>query len=266
MVAILGVYNRAELSAAAVTRKIEDGRVPAEVLQRIAEDLDGIIAGGDTKIKIDSSKFDNGYPTARMEIVKNYYDAKNKPQVFERIVWQSSFDYDSEAGGLVLYRGYSGIGTEDKLLDENKEDWERQLFVPICNGVSFFKIQVPKTQSSTEQLPIEPEFEDKWESAGLPLGVVVSISFAEPYKTVEGTLDVLDEEKISRAIAVDRTRGIKFVVTKKQDEEDDENKDEQSDGKEKGKTKESEDNKSADGNDVISKDANDLFNQKKQRR
>ena len=94
MVSVLTVYDRAERSAAAVTRKIEDGRLPAEVLQRIAEDLDRILsAGADTKITIDSSKTDKGYSTARMEIVRTYYDHDDKPQEFERIVWQSNFDY-----------------------------------------------------------------------------------------------------------------------------------------------------------------------------
>jgi hypothetical protein len=39
---------------------------------------------------------------------------------------------------------------------------------------------------------------------------VVTISFAEPYKRADGTFDVLDEEKIIRTIAIDRTRKIRF--------------------------------------------------------
>ena len=54
LVAVLVVYNRAERSAAAVTRKLDDSRLLSEVMQRIAEDLDGIIATGtDTKIIIE---------------------------------------------------------------------------------------------------------------------------------------------------------------------------------------------------------------------
>ena len=253
MVSVLAIYNRAERSAEAITRKIEDGRLSAEVLQRIAEDLDGILsAGADTKITIDSGKFDNGYPIARMEIVRTYYDQDDKPQVFERVVWQSSYDYDSEYGGLVLYRSHSGIGTEDKLLDEKKEDWQRQLFVPICDGLSYFKIQVPKALEFGEL-----EFEDVWTEASLPLGVVVGVSFAEPFKTVEGTLDVAEEEKVSRAIAIDRTRKIKFVAAERT--EDDPNSkeaktgdDDEGAGKDEGKDK-SEDKTKLDesGNKVV---------------
>ena len=148
-----------------------------------------------------------------MIILKTYHDSKNNPQTFEEITWQTSYDYDSEAEGLVLYRSHKGIAVEDKLLDEEKEDWETELFVPICEGVTFFKIQVPKGE----------EFLNSWTSASLPKGIVITISFTEPFKMLDGTLDVLDEEKIKRTIAIDRTRKIKFILIKKEYEEDTDN-------------------------------------------
>jgi len=209
LVAVLGIYSRAETSAGAITRKLDSSRLPCEVLQRIAEDLDRIIASGsDTKVTVEN-KFDNLYPSARLTILKTIYDKSNKPQTFEKIIWQSSYDYDSDANGLALYRSHTGIGPEDKLLDEKKENWERELFIPICTGVTFFKIQIPKGE----------DFQDKWTSNSLPPGVVVTISFAEPFKTLTGTLDVPDAEKITRTIAIDRTRKIKFIFVKKEDEE-----------------------------------------------
>jgi hypothetical protein len=99
---------------------------------------------------------------------------------------------------------------EDKVLDSNKDDWERGLFVPICAGITFFRIKVPWGES----------YLDKWTSTSLPPGVEVSISSAEPFKTVGGTLDVPEEEKIIRTIAVDRTRKIKFTVEKSGTSED----------------------------------------------
>jgi prepilin-type N-terminal cleavage/methylation domain-containing protein len=208
LISVLGIYSRAERSASAITRKLESSRPACEVLQRIAEDLDGIIASSsDTKVTIEN-KFENGYPTARLRIVKTIYDRRNRKQTFENIVWQSN--YDNDANSLVLYRSHSGIAVEDKLLDEQKEDWERELFVPICAGVTFFKIQVPKGE----------DFQDKWTSSSLPRGIVVTISFAQPFKTLAGTLDVPDVEKITRTLAVDRTRKIKFTFVKKEDEEE----------------------------------------------
>ena len=209
LVAVLGIYSRAETSAAAVTRKLDSSRVSSEVLQRIAEDIDRIVTpGSDTKVTIEN-KFENGFSTARLTILKTIYDSKNKPQVFEKIVWQSS--YDNDANGLVLYRSYSGVGLEDKLLDEQRESWEKEYpFVPICTGVTFFKIQVPRGEN----------FQDKWTSDSLPKGIAVTISFAKPFKTLMGTLDVPDAEKITRTIAVDRTRKIKFIFIKKEYEEE----------------------------------------------
>jgi prepilin-type N-terminal cleavage/methylation domain-containing protein len=207
LVAVLSIYSRAETSAAAITRKLDSSRLPSEVLQRIAEDLDRIGAPGvDTKVTIEN-KFENGFSTARLTVLKTIYNSKNEKQTFERIVWQTS--YDNDANSLILYRSHSGIALEDKLLDEQKEDWEKELFVPICTGVTFFKIQVPMGEN----------FLDNWASDSLPRGIVVTISFAEPFKTLAGTLDVPEDEKVIRNIAIDRTRAIKFNLVKKEGEE-----------------------------------------------
>jgi len=204
LVAVLVVYNRAERSAAAVTRKLDNSRLLSEVMQRIAEDLDGIIAtGADTKINIEN-KFKNGFPTAKLTITRTIFNSKNQEQIFENIVWQASYDFESNVDGLVLYRSHSGIAMEDKVLDKNKDDWERGLFVPICAGITFFRIKVPMGET----------YLDKWTSTSLPPGIEVTISAGEPFKTVGGTLDVPEEEKIIRTIAVDRTRKIKFTVEK----------------------------------------------------
>jgi hypothetical protein len=204
LVAVLVVYNRAERSAAAVTRKLDETRLLSEVMQRIAEDLDGIIASGeDTKINIEN-KFKNGFPTAKLTITRTIFDSKNQEQIFENIVWQTNYDFESNVDGLVLYRSHSGIAMEDKVLDKNKDDWERGLFVPICAGITFFRIKVPWGET----------YLDKWTSTSLPPGIEVTISSAEPFKTVGGTLDVPEEGKVIRTVAIDRTRKIKFTVEK----------------------------------------------------
>jgi hypothetical protein len=202
LVAVLSVYNRAQASAAALTRKLDSSKLPSEVLQRIVEDLDRVAApSADTKVTVEN-KFENGFSTARLTVFQTIYNNKNEKQTFEKIVWQTN--YDNDANSLILYRSHSGIAMEDKLLDENKEDWERELFVPICAGVTFFKIQVPA----------DGNFLDSWTSDSLPPGIVVTISFAEPFKTLDGTLDVPEEEKVVRSMPVDRTRVIKFVLPK----------------------------------------------------
>ncbi len=214
LVTVLAVYSRAEKSVSAVTARLAQNRMPLEILQRIAEDLDAITSrSSDTKITIEN-KFDSGFTIARLTILQTIYDGKNKKEPLEKIVWQTGYDYESDAVGLVLYRSYSGIGLEEKLLDKKKDDWERELFIPICSGITFFKVQVPG-----EKEPL-----DKWTDARVPPAVVVTISFAEPIKMLDGSFDVPENEKNKRTIAIDRTRKIDFVFVKKEYEEESNNK------------------------------------------
>jgi hypothetical protein len=201
LVAALSIYNRADKSAEKVTRKLQSSQLSSEVLQRIAEDLDRIISSDtDTTINI-QNKFKNGFPAARLTITKNIKDNANKEQNFEEIIWQSLYDYESPATGLVLYRGYSGIALEDKLLDKSKDDLELKRSAPVCSGVTFFEINAIQ-----DGKPV-----DKWDGPA-PSGIKVTLSFAEPFKKVNGTLDVPDTEKDTRTIAIDRTRKIRFAL------------------------------------------------------
>lgn len=208
LVAVLGIYSRAENAAAGVTRKLDSVRLPAEILQCIAEDLDRVVGtSSDAKITIEN-KIANGLQTARLRISKTFYNKQDKEQIFEEIIWQGNYDYETD-NGLVLYRSHSGVTVEDKLLDDQKENWEKELFVPICAGATFFKIETLRDKGLL----------DKWTSTALPYGIVVTVSFAEPFEKLDGTLDVPDTEKISRTIAVGKSRKIKFIVVKKEAEE-----------------------------------------------
>lgn len=201
LIALLGIYNRAERATAAVNRKLDSSRLPGEILQRMAEDIDKLIStGSDTKITIKAG-FQHGYRGSKMTIERTIKDSKNKDVMLEEIIWQSYYDIESDMEGLVLYRGHSGIMLEDKLLDAQRADWEKGYpMVPICSGVTFFEIVVPSGE----------KFLEKWTSAVLPKGVIVSISFTEPMRTSDGDFEILDQYKTTRTIAVDRTRAIKF--------------------------------------------------------
>ena len=204
IVAVLGIYHRAENSAAAVTRRLDSSRLPGEVLQRIAEDLDNIISSSsDATITIEN-KFENVasimlVPAAKLTITRTIKDSRDREQIFQEVIWQSSYDFDSALNSLILYRSAGGLNLEDKVLEKNKDDFERELFVPICSGITFFRINALAGKD-----PI-----DRWNGSP-PRGIMVTISFAEPYKTADGTFDVLDEEKFTRTIAIDRTRKIRF--------------------------------------------------------
>jgi len=207
LVTVLGIYSRAESVSATITHRFDSSRLSSEVLQRIAEDLDRIIASDAYTTVSIKNKFEKGFPTAQLIITKTIVDARKKAKIFEHIIWQTNYDFDTDS--LVLYRHRtSELGLwEDKLLDEERESWEQDLFVPICDGITFFKIQAVKNG----------ELLDKW-TGKMPLGIGVTISFAEPFKTLENTWDVFDEQKFTRVIAIDRTRKIKFKIAQKKPE------------------------------------------------
>ncbi|MHC4618053.1 MAG: PulJ/GspJ family protein [Planctomycetota bacterium] len=229
LVTMITIYRQAETSAAAVSRRLDRYGLPFEILQRIAEDLDRIIASGsDTKITIEN-KLVKGYPAARLTILKTFKADEGRESEFERIVWQSAYDLESagDSNGLVLFRSHSGLSLEDKLLDEKRADLEKMYpLVPICSGVTHFSIQVPKG---------EEELLDRWSGNTLPKGVVVTISFAEPLDTGMGTLEAPEEERITRTVAIDRTRKLRFAFVKKEPEEEetaDEEEEEEADDEE----------------------------------
>jgi prepilin-type N-terminal cleavage/methylation domain-containing protein len=201
LVSILTVYNRIRLSANAVESKFESSGLKNEVLQRIAEDMDRIISSDtDTKVAIEN-KVTNGYHSAMIAFTKNYKDSEKRDRTFERITWTCGYDYQSQAGRLALYRSYTGVGLEDKVLDKKKYDWEREAYVPICSGITFMKISAIQDKG-----PV-----DKWDAVPPP-GIIVTISFAEPIKKADGSYDVPEEEKFTRTIAIDRTKKINFDI------------------------------------------------------
>jgi hypothetical protein len=204
LTAILGVYGQANRAAEAVLDKIESPALGNEVLQRIAEDLDGIVGADDNVSVRIRNGYDNGFVTAELVVRRTLKDAENEEQVLEEITWRAGYDYDSAVPGLVIYRSRTGVGLADKLLDAKREDWESNYpLIPVCRGVTYFRIEIPKGEGAL----------DRWSDPSPPPGVRVMISFATPYETVRGTLDVLDDEKVTRTIAVDRLRPIRFAMT-----------------------------------------------------
>jgi prepilin-type N-terminal cleavage/methylation domain-containing protein len=203
LTAILTVYGRMNDASDAVLRKIDSPALADEVFQSIQEDLDRIL-GTEPGVTIQiQNGSDNKYARAQLVIRRTLRDSKNQEQTFEEITWRAGYDYDSSFG-LVIYRGHEGINSEDQFLDQRREAWEKNYpLVPICRGVTFFQIEVPRGEG----------FLDRWSDTALPPGVRVTISFAQPFETVRGTYDVDDAEKITRTIAIDKTRRIRFIAS-----------------------------------------------------
>jgi prepilin-type N-terminal cleavage/methylation domain-containing protein len=202
LVAVLGIYGQANRAAEAVLRKTEAPSLALEVLQLMAEDLGRTLGAEGTTLRIQNG-FDHGFPRAEMILRRTYHDGENKEQVLEEIIWRTAYDYEGQTPGLVLYRSYDGAAPEDKLLDAGRAGWEKSYpFVPVCRGLTFLRIQACKGE----------DLVDRWGPPTLPPGLMITLSFAEPYETVQGTRDVTDDQKVSRTIAVDATRRIKFAV------------------------------------------------------
>jgi prepilin-type N-terminal cleavage/methylation domain-containing protein len=205
LIAVLTVYGRVEAGAAAIEEHLEKDRIIRQVHQLIAEDIDRIIAAGSSTTISVENKYTAGLASAQLKITKFIYDEKDRQQPFEEIIWQTNYKPDTSK--LVLYRSHSGLAPEDKLLDSKKQEWQREMFIPVCEGITFFNILVHKGQRLYE----------KWDSDELPDGIEISLSFDEPFKSVTGAMEVLDSQKYARTIAVDRTKTLKFIIRREKE-------------------------------------------------
>jgi hypothetical protein len=202
LTAILTVYGRANHAADAVLSKIETPSLASEVLHLIAQDLRSTLGAEELTVQVRNG-FDNGFARAELVLRRTFHDKDDKEQALQEIIWRAGYDRGGDTSGLIIYRSYNGAAPEDKLLDQGREDWEKNYpFVPVCRGVTFFQIQACKGE----------ELVDQWTTPAPPAGVKVTLSFGEPYQTVGGTLDVMEEEKVSRTLVIDATRKIKFAV------------------------------------------------------
>lgn len=202
IIASIGIYGQMQKTVDQMNSAVENQQLPNEILQYIAEDLDSIVAplsgrDSDTKISI-QNKTDNFYQSAQLKITRTYYDNNNEKQIFDEIIWQSNYDFSTNA--LILYRSHSGLTVEDKLLGGEKDKFKNELFIPVAAGLTYFKIQVPRGDTLLES----------WNSERLPNSVIISLSLVPPFKDTNGSFIVLENEMYTRTVAIDRTRQIKF--------------------------------------------------------
>ena len=199
MVAAISIYTGIRRAEAVINKRLESGFLAMEILQRIAEDIDRLaLPGSDVTMSIKNKIEPGGYKSAQMIIESKIYDKDNKPQVFEKIVWQSHPDLD--ANGLIIYRAHGGYTLEDKMLEEPKEKYEREWFIPICSGATLFSIDTIN-DSNTNQT---------WEGQNLPPAVKISISFTEPQQDLLGNPIIPEEAIKTRTVVIDRFRQLAY--------------------------------------------------------
>jgi type II secretory pathway component PulJ len=201
MIAAIGIYTGIRQTEAAINRRLESGFLTTEILQRVAEDIDRLaMPGSDVTMSIRNKTEDGGYKSAQMIVESKIYDKDNKPQTFEKIIWQSRGDQD--ANGLVIYRAHGGYTLEDKMLDADgqKEKYEREKFIPICSGATLFSIEAVIDDNTVQT----------WESRDLPQGIKISISFTKPQQDVMGNLVIPQEAVKTRTITINRFRQLVY--------------------------------------------------------
>ena len=221
LTAVLAIHSRAEKIVGEITRKLDRPNAAKEILQLIEEDIDNVYASdnpADVAVSVENKMSPQGFSLARLKIERPITTKNRDLQTFEKIIWQTSYDYVTNS--LILYRSHTGLISEDKMLDDDRAEFEVNYpFVPICHGMTYFMIELPKfANKKEEEDAFAPENRlNSWRSNTLPYGLIVSISFSDKiYKTLNGTLDVPPGEKITRVMAVDASKNISFMFTEQQ--------------------------------------------------
>lgn len=231
IIVTMTIYSRVSKAAERVEQEISSDNTAVGVLQLIAEDIDRISASGEgTEIRIENKSID-GIDKSQMILTSYIYDNNNKKQPYERVTWRSYFDeYDRM---LYLYRAHGGIVLEDTMLDkvvsfshlegqkisqEQLQENDNEMFVPICRGMSLFEFCVPADDDNEES---EPKY--SWSGTKMPNAVTINISFAEPIEDVFGDYIIPEDKIYTRTAATDRLRDIDFQFVKKTFELEDPN-------------------------------------------
>jgi hypothetical protein len=207
LVAVIMIYGRIRGDAATILARLDKEAIPDEILQKIAEDVDRLAAPGfDATISI-QNKIDTGYNSAQLIIENRYYDNSEppKPNIYERVVWQSM--YDPMLDQMTLYRSHSGLNLEDAVVDNLRSGAEKpDNFVPICPGLTYFGVYA--LTDANEMTP-------QWQKQTMPGGILVKLSLRPMIQMADGSFELPEENIASRVVAVDRTRPIAYKISAK---------------------------------------------------
>jgi type II secretory pathway component PulJ len=200
LVTLFTIYSQTRRDADNISSTLERSGLSERIQQLIAQDLDRFYAVTEDVTFNLQPRLEGGLIGSSLTMESKIYDSLSRPQTYEKITWQTR--YDAETRSMVLYRGHSGLVSEDKLLESQRTPEERRQLVPLCNGLTYFEIgAVAQGLKRTAYAgPI------------LPTQVVVSLSFAPAEK--RGNDYVIPPEQIvTRTIAVNRLRKINYIFT-----------------------------------------------------
>ncbi len=206
--ATLGVYQHIRDASVMVDDRMSQHRLQNEIMQKITEDIDRLaVPGVEVTINFHNRSVKGTkkqlYNSGQLILNNSFYGINDKKQVYEEIVWQTS--YDPGKGKMILYRMHDGLNAEDRLLEGDASlSINTGLYIPVASGVTFFEI---RTQQGENVLT-------EWASKSVPKAVRVGLSFAEHEELEKGVFVIPEKFIVYRKVAIDRTRKIPFQVTK----------------------------------------------------
>ncbi|HAL44357.1 MAG: hypothetical protein A2Y12_13900 [Planctomycetes bacterium GWF2_42_9] len=200
MAAVIGVYSTVRNAQSSIEKRLKQGFAATEILQRISEDIDRLaLPSADVTVTVRNKIDIEGFKISQMVIESKFNDKDNKPQTFEKVTWQSRVA--SDGNGLVVYRAHSGYSMEDKMLEEAKQNYEREVFVPVCSDATMFALEVTDGNTITEE----------WINPALPQAIQISLSFEPRQQDILGNMTVPEELVKTRIVALDRFRQIPYT-------------------------------------------------------
>jgi hypothetical protein len=200
LVTLFTLYSQTRRDADTISSSLEKSGLPERILQLIAQDLDRFYGITEDVTFNLQTRPEGGLVGSSVIMESRIYDRFSSPQTYERIIWQTR--YDAESQSMVLYRGHSGLIAEDKLLESPPIAEERGQLVPLCRGLTYFEIGavVGGLKRTAYGGPVTPP------------QVVVSLSFAEAEKKGDEYV-IPPEQIITRTITLNRLRKINYVFT-----------------------------------------------------
>jgi hypothetical protein len=204
LTAVLQMYHQVRRSASQIGGHLEENRLAREILQKIAEDIDRLAAPGFDATMQFRNKYDNGYNSAQLTLENKYYakGAPPKAEVYDRIVWQTTFDTFTQT--LILYRMHDGLNLEDKVIESGSDvSPSAGLYIPITDGLTHFEMRSQQGEDTAMA----------WSSTTLPTAVRIGVSFSPMEDLPNGRVGVPEEKILYRTVAIDRTRFIPYQFT-----------------------------------------------------
>ncbi len=212
VISLTTIYDASTRAIASVNQRIEKGSSTSEIMRLIVDDITkASSAGTDTTFTL-KSKLSGGAALYRFEIASKIYDNTGKELIYQKVIWQSDYDFITDT--ISLYRSAGGMMPSDPIAStQAKENPQSDIFIPVCQGLTYFTIKVPQIQDTPQGQIVD--YLDQWANDEMPGGVVVELSFEPPVEYVTGEIEVLPEDRLVESISLNRSKEYRFQFVAK---------------------------------------------------